>query len=135
MVTEQPGREEAIAYQYQRTIKSFHRKLRRIYHFIKAQCEDFGGGGCGETPKLICFRSLREFPPIQCPLYDKGYFPLVVDQKFAKDIAIIEMDDLRLPKRLTNKHGRRFIRMLGSNKFHLIRKNLPDDPSETILSM
>lgn len=134
MTTEQPGRGEAENWQRQESVRYFHDRLRRFYYFLKEQCEIYGRGACEETPKLVCFRSLREYPPIRCPLNEAGYFPLTVDRKFVEDVAIMEIDGLKAAKNITKKHSKRFVRMLGSMTFRLIRPP-SRGPSETVLGM
>lgn len=133
MTTEQRGPDEAIKYLRQQTILAFHKKLREFYQCIKTHCDDFGG--CEETPKLVCFRSLRQYPPVRCPLYDSGYFPLTVDEKFVKDVPL-EINAMSTPREITEKHRRRFDRLLNDKTFRIerVRRKPPGDPSETIVS-
>ena len=131
MTTEQRGRDEAKDYQNQATIRIFHQKLEDMYDFLRKSCERLGRSECEETPKIVCLRSIRDYPPVRCALYDKGYFPLTVDKKFVNDVAIMEIDNLKPPKEITQKHARRFVRMLSGTRFRF--KRPPDDPSDTII--
>jgi hypothetical protein len=137
--TEQPDQNKAKAYQHQQTIKLFHMKLSDWYHSLKNNCEVFGRSKCTETPKLACLRSLRDYPPVRCALYNEGYFPLLVDKKFTEDVQIMEIDNYKLPKKVTEKHGRRFMRLFGGMGFRFVKgppptsPPRPSDPSDTIV--
>lgn len=121
---ELPGRSEAKNYGRQQSIYLFHRKLWDFYHIVKKHCDDVPDAKCNETPKLVCLRSLRQYPPVQCKLCEVGYFPLTVDQRFAEDVA----RDSISPIEVTGKNAKRFEHMLANVKsFRLVKKKPTED--------